>query len=220
MKFILVFISSLLAVSLAEAHCGSCGVGGEAKAAHAHAEMHPGSCADGLLENYYATQRALADDDLAAAKTAAGALLSSYAGSSCAETHAKCCADVKASTEGIVNAGDLAAARKSFKDLSDVMITLVKQGGVAEGLAYLAYCPMADDHAGAQWLQEGETVMNPYYGHQMQQCGEIKGNFGKGGMKGHMKADEHKSMDHKMKDKAKDMKKHHGHDEAGGGHGD
>jgi Cu(I)/Ag(I) efflux system membrane fusion protein len=40
-----------------------------------------------------------------------------------------------------------------------------------------AYCPMAFDDQGAAWLQSGEEIANPYFGHQMLRCGEVQREF-------------------------------------------
>jgi len=199
MKTILVFITILLTASLAQADCGSCGVGDDVSH-NKHMEkaaMKPmGSCADGLLTHYYATQEALADDNLAAAKTAAQGLVADYSGSKCADHEAECCAAVKGAGEGIINAADLAAARESFKTLSNTMISLVKAGGVAHGKTYLAHCPMAFADEGADWLQSGKEVMNPYFGHRMLHCGVVNEEIGNGNMmKAHGKK-MHGDMDH------------------------
>ena len=36
---------------------------------------------------------------------------------------------------------------------------------------HLAHCPMAFDNAGADWLQRGTQINNPYFGAQMLRCG-------------------------------------------------
>lgn len=37
-----------------------------------------------------------------------------------------------------------------------------------------AYCSMALDNQGANWLQTGETIANPYFGAKMLRCGEVR----------------------------------------------
>ncbi len=39
---------------------------------------------------------------------------------------------------------------------------------------YTVFCPMAFDNAGANWVQKGKEVNNPYFGQKMLRCGEIK----------------------------------------------
>jgi Cu(I)/Ag(I) efflux system membrane fusion protein len=36
---------------------------------------------------------------------------------------------------------------------------------------------MAFDNAGAEWLQRGEQIDNPYFGASMLRCGEIRREF-------------------------------------------
>jgi len=75
------------------------------------------------------------------------------------------------------SAGEFAAEtldrqREIFKRLSDAVIALLDRAqpsnNVAERL-YLVHCSMAP----GSWLQADETIMNPYYGTSMKQCGEI-----------------------------------------------
>jgi Cu(I)/Ag(I) efflux system membrane fusion protein len=43
------------------------------------------------------------------------------------------------------------------------------------GVLYRAHCPMAFDNQGADWLQAGKDIANPYFGARMFRCGEIRG---------------------------------------------
>jgi Cu(I)/Ag(I) efflux system membrane fusion protein len=38
----------------------------------------------------------------------------------------------------------------------------------------LAFCPMAFDSKGAEWIQEDGALRNPYYGQAMLRCGEFR----------------------------------------------
>ncbi len=64
-------------------------------------------------------------------------------------------------------------ARDSFKELSQLMISYLKEfngkinGG---GKVYVYYCSMVD----ANWLQKNEETRNPYYGSSMLKCGSVK----------------------------------------------
>ena len=42
---------------------------------------------------------------------------------------------------------------------------------------HVAYCPMAFDNKGAEWLQRGTKINNPYFGDAMLRCGEIRTAF-------------------------------------------
>jgi Cu(I)/Ag(I) efflux system membrane fusion protein len=38
----------------------------------------------------------------------------------------------------------------------------------------LAYCPMAFDNRGAEWIQRGDKIDNSYFGSNMLLCGEFR----------------------------------------------
>jgi len=63
--------------------------------------------------------------------------------------------------------------RMHFNMLSDATYELAKTFGGGRKL-YLAYCPMARDGQGANWLSEFAEIRNPYFGDQMLECGEVK----------------------------------------------
>ena len=73
---------------------------------------------------------------------------------------------------------DVESLRILFRDLSVELIALHELVGnpVAEPL-YVAHCPMAFDNAGADWVQRGEAVLNPYFGATMLGCGELRGTW-------------------------------------------
>ncbi len=69
-------------------------------------------------------------------------------------------------------------ARARFEAMSDGVIELQRRFGHAAGETWnIAFCPMAFDFKGADWLQRGETINNPYFGEAMLQCGEIRESF-------------------------------------------
>lgn len=70
---------------------------------------------------------------------------------------------------------DVAALRTLFRDLSVELLKVEEVAGnpTAEAL-HVVHCPMAFDDTGADWLQRGETVANPYYGASMLRCGAVK----------------------------------------------
>lgn len=85
---------------------------------------------------------------------------------------------------------DLASARSAFERMSRAAIDLARGFGVSgEQTVHLAFCPMAFDDTGAEWLQRGETVLNPYFGASMLRCGEIREAFTK-------EFDAHEGHDH------------------------
>ncbi|RMH29745.1 MAG: DUF3347 domain-containing protein, partial [Planctomycetota bacterium] len=69
-------------------------------------------------------------------------------------------------------------ARVRFDGVSAAAIALVRRFGYAgDAPAGLAHCPMAFDNRGADWLQRGDTINNPYFGASMLRCGEIRETF-------------------------------------------
>lgn len=68
----------------------------------------------------------------------------------------------------------LADIRTTFEDLSYGTYSLIKSAGLKDATVYRTYCPMAFDDKGAYWLSESSSVTNPYFGHQMINCGEVK----------------------------------------------
>ena len=112
-----------------------------------------------VLVVYEKVSLALANDDFAAAKTAAAALSEKGRedGNQTIARHA----------DALAKSDSLETARDHFKAMAD---EAAKQ---AQGTTYhVVHCPMAK----ANWVQSGDKIMNPYLGKKMQQCGSmIKG---------------------------------------------
>ena len=73
---------------------------------------------------------------------------------------------------------EIEGLRASFQRLAAAMLGAVDAfGHPAETPLYEAYCPMAFGNKGAAWLQSGEKIANPYFGHKMLRCGEIRRRF-------------------------------------------
>lgn len=78
-------------------------------------------------------------------------------------------------------ATEQAEVRKAFEHVSAAVAQLLVQfGNPADAALRVAYCPMAFDNDGAQWIQRGETLANPYYGPAMLRCGDIHATVGPG----------------------------------------
>ncbi|TVM31894.1 efflux RND transporter periplasmic adaptor subunit [Oceanidesulfovibrio marinus] len=139
-----------------------------------------------IVSAYLSMQQELAKDDLAAAKNQAKAIslaLPMVDDSVLSEAPAAIWSDTRAALEkgaaAVESSPDLTAARVGFRTLSQAMLTVVDRLGAGKqrGL-YEAFCPMAFDDTGGTWVQEGETIENPYFGESMLQCGEIKRPLG------------------------------------------
>jgi Cu(I)/Ag(I) efflux system membrane fusion protein len=69
-------------------------------------------------------------------------------------------------------------ARGRFERMSDAVIALQKTfGHHGSETWHVGYCPMAFDNKGAEWLQRGTTINNPYFGASMLRCGEVRAAF-------------------------------------------
>jgi membrane fusion protein, copper/silver efflux system len=65
--------------------------------------------------------------------------------------------------------------RKAFEHASASLLDLLSTfGNPTEQTLRVAFCPMAFDAQGAQWVQGSETVANPYYGARMLRCGDVR----------------------------------------------
>ena len=64
------------------------------------------------------------------------------------------------------------AARDQFYAHSQAMIALA-EAGFHQGELHLMFCPMARHGDGAYWLQESDTLLNPYFGASMLRCGDL-----------------------------------------------
>ncbi len=70
------------------------------------------------------------------------------------------------------DAGDL---RNAFEAVSEQMMELLRTfGNPLDIPVRLAFCPMAFDSKGAEWIQPDESLENPYYGQAMLRCGEFR----------------------------------------------
>jgi len=119
-----------------------------------------------LMKPYLAMQSALASDDLDAAKAQAKAMMATtgHSGALPELLHTMLAAD------------SLDAMRKPhFETLSNALITAIKANSDAfEGDLYLMNCPMVYGDRGADWLQDNDQLLNPYFGAMMLKCGDLK----------------------------------------------
>lgn len=116
-----------------------------------------------VLKDLDQVSKALANDDLGAAKTAASGL-SETATAAGNQTLAKHAAEL-AKSDSLDN------AREHLKAMGSEAAKLAQGAKQYQVMT----CPMAN----ATWIQSGDKVMNPYMGKKMQQCGSMaKGNEG------------------------------------------
>lgn len=132
-----------------------------------------------LCEAYLAAQQALAADGFAPAAQAVGQAREALAAIDMAplppEAHARWMpmqADLVRLLDRAGEAEDIKALRLAFGPLSQQVIAVVgRLGNPLTETLYQMHCPMAFNDQGADWLQKGQTVQNPYFGSAMLLCG-------------------------------------------------
>lgn len=140
-----------------------------ASVSFAHGDDFTPAYVDSLVPGYLALQKALAGDDLPAAKSAATQL------NVVAKKGPKF-EDLTGYVAEIANAADLKAARAAFAEVSSEMITVIDHVGTSGGTAlFSVHCPMAFGGKGGDWIQGDKDVRNPYYGAMMLTCGSVQG---------------------------------------------
>lgn len=75
--------------------------------------------------------------------------------------------------DGIMNAGEIEAARAVFSELNNSMES-VFEGAIESGEINKCFCPMALDNEGASWFSTTKEIKNPYFGDKMLKCGVVK----------------------------------------------
>lgn len=145
-----------------------------AASVRAHSPAFKPEFVDTLIGPYLQIQQALASDDLTAAKAGAQAYLAAMDAAPSGEA-AEESADLKAPAEGILASSEINAARTAFAELSVELKTLVKHvGSSGKTNLFVAHCPMALGGKGADWLQSGTSITNPFLGSKMPHCGSIQ----------------------------------------------
>jgi hypothetical protein len=133
---------------------------------------------DELFEEYLKIQKVLGAPQLGANRLDVGRLVQAakkYADAATgkAQPTSRTVADAAAAMQG----KSIEEQRQLFGRLSDAVVSLGDLSPPSRSVAdrlYVAYCPMAFNNKGGQWLQAGETIENPYYATEMKRCGEVK----------------------------------------------
>ncbi len=108
------------------------------------------------FQAYVASQVARAADNFSAAGTALAELARESTG------------DLKVLAEEAAQAEDIDSMRSAFIPLSEELAKL----DLPEGYV-VAFCPMANNSQGANWVQKDGDIRNPYFGSAMLDCGAI-----------------------------------------------
>lgn len=140
-----------------------------------------------LFDEFFKVQSALANDDLKGATGATEAMLRALGGIDMkllkGDAHMAWMGDVSSIKDDIgkiASGKDIGALRKTFENLSKTMSKVAMSFEIKFDMpAVIVHCSMAFDGKGANWLQSGEDVRNPYFGKAMGACGEVKIALGK-----------------------------------------
>ncbi|HUT89444.1 MAG TPA: efflux RND transporter periplasmic adaptor subunit [Thermoguttaceae bacterium] len=138
-----------------------------------------------VYDAYLALQTALADDRLdeagrafVALRQAVGRIDTSVLEGRTLRAWQTAAAEIEPALETDSQAADLDQLRERFEPISEAMLGVVDAfGHTREAALHKAFCPMAFKNKGAAWLQAGEKIANPYFGHKMLRCGEIQRDF-------------------------------------------
>ena len=131
-----------------------------------------------LVEAYLAWQEALADDDAEAARSAVADYRTALDAVRAEQLVGPALGEwrrLRADLSGEIRIESIETQRVDFEPVSDAILALVSRfGHTLERDLVRAYCPMAFDDTGAEWLQAGATIDNPYFGARMLRCGEVR----------------------------------------------
>jgi hypothetical protein len=81
---------------------------------------------------------------------------------------------ISGSAKGLAGEKDLSAKRKEFEMIADAMWSLTRTVRYDGQKVYWQYCPMAFNNKGAYWMSNEREIKNPYFGHDMLECGEVQ----------------------------------------------
>jgi Cu(I)/Ag(I) efflux system membrane fusion protein len=133
-----------------------------------------------VYEAYLQTTEALANDDAEAALEGAKGLQAALAAMTAdLEGEARYAWErqqerLAAAADAMADAEDIEAMRSAYQPVSNTLIQAVEAYGLPEGTeAYVVHCPMAFDFEGADWIDDEERVLNPYFGASMLRCGNV-----------------------------------------------
>lgn len=84
-------------------------------------------------------------------------------------------ADIKYFTDSLTKSADLVTMRHAFSSMNEDLYSFLKGINYSGKNLYWQNCPMAfGDDNGANWVSQTQDIRNPYLGHKMLTCGEIK----------------------------------------------
>ena len=140
-----------------------------------------------IVEAYLATHKALSQDDIDAAKkhsqhlTVATNDVQAVGSRSQRDRWQKIASELVGHAKKVSTAASDGGVRSAYEGLSHaIKDLLVAFGNPTKETLRIAYCPMAFDSKGAEWVQRDKSLSNPYYGKSMLRCGAFRTSLGPG----------------------------------------
>lgn len=135
-----------------------------------------------VYDAYFEAQAALAEDDFKAAQKALSELdenVTSVSDKNLKGHAAHRWHELRDALHDVarhaIHWSNIDAARHAFEGISRAMLDLERTfGHTGPETYYEVFCPMAFDNRGAPWMQNHDTVDNPYFGASMLRCGEVR----------------------------------------------
>lgn len=143
-----------------------------------------------IVSAYLDMADALANDDMPAAKSHAASMLGALPSVSpdspeVAEAWQPVAERLEFHGAEVGGATTIDEVRNAFEPLGAQISAVLRQfGNPLDQPVRLAFCPMAAENQGAEWLQREDTVLNAYFGENMLTCGEIRATVEPGGYLG------------------------------------
>jgi Cu(I)/Ag(I) efflux system membrane fusion protein len=140
-----------------------------------------------VVEHYLEMQAALADDDFEKATKAGTAMVEAAdearpeGAARAVELWTRLREEYARHGKHLAMVRNLAQAREAFDGFSQVTSRLLARfGNPTDKELRVAFCPMAFENRGAEWIQATDQVDNSYFGEEMLSCGEIRHTIGAG----------------------------------------
>jgi hypothetical protein len=152
-------MKSVFVVVLCALIAGGCGTSAPGET------QEGGQMSRSIIDPYLRIQEALANDSIEGVRQNAGELTTASTRLGAPGMR------IQTAATSLTSATELEDARTKFGNLSaaiDTYMTGLKLT-LPEGVK-VAYCPMVSK----PWLQEGDSLRNPYYGSSMLTCGEFR----------------------------------------------
>jgi len=123
-----------------------------------------------LYQNYIAIKNNLSSDNAVKTAISSSEFLKTVSAIDKNTLSAASLSQLKENAKSMSTSKDIKVQRAKFESISNQMIGIAKKYKLADKPIYLQFCPMAD----AGWLSNESTIVNPYYGSSMLNCGKVQ----------------------------------------------